>query len=101
MSSSDWMQPDEAIRLFSDYLHVTGVAHTGPEPGGDPELRGKRLGLLNGSSWITLWANFFGRQYLPGVHLINAGNEAVQINFMQAYQAGQAVLPAANIKAFV
>jgi hypothetical protein len=90
----------EAIRLFSDYLRVTGVAHTGPEPNGDPRLVGKRLGLLNGSSWITLWANYFGRIYLPGVHLINAGNEATQINFMEAYSAGQSTLPDANLSAF-
>jgi len=90
----------DAIRLFSDYLHVTGVAHTGPEPPGDPRLVGKRLGLLNGSSWITLWANYFGRMYLPGVHLVNAGNEAVQINFMEAHAAGLASLPAANLAAF-
>jgi hypothetical protein len=90
----------EAIRLFSDYLRVTGVAHTGPEQQGDPRLIGKRLGLLNGSSWITLWANFFGCMYLPGVHLINAGNEAVQINFMEAHTAGLPSLPAANLAAF-
>ena len=100
MSSSFQMQPNEAIRLFSDYLRVTGVAHTGPEPGAEPELVGKRLGLLNGSSWITLWANFFGRQYLPGVHLVNAGNEAVQINFMQAHENGQPTPPEANISVF-
>jgi aspartate/glutamate racemase len=94
------VEPGEAIRLFSDYLRVTGVAHTGPEREGDPRLIGKRLGLLNGSSWITLWANFFGRLYLPGVHLVNAGNEAVQINFMQAHQAGQAVPPQENIETF-
>lgn len=86
--------------MFSDYLRVTGVAHTDPEREGDPQLIGKRLGLLNGSTWITLWANFFGRAYLPGVHLINAGNEAVQINFMQAHQAGQAVPPRKNIETF-
>jgi hypothetical protein len=90
----------EAIRLFSDYLRVTGVAHTGPEPQGDPRLLGKRLGLLNGSSWITLWANYFGRIYLPGVHLINAGNEAVQINFMEAHSARRSDLPAENVSAF-
>ena len=94
-------QPEQAIRLFSDYLTWTGVAHIGPEIDGEPELLGKRLGLLNGSSWITLWANYFGRIYLPGVHLINAGNEAVQINFMQAHQDRQEVPPAANIRAFV
>ena len=91
---------NDALRLFSDYLRVTGVAHTGPEPHGDPRLIGKRLGLLNGSSWITLWANYFGRLYLPGVHLVNTGNEAVQINFMQANAAGLPVPPAANIRAF-
>lgn len=90
----------ETIRLFSDYLRVTGVAHTGLEREGDPQLIGRRLGLLNGSSWITLWANFFGRAYLPGVQLINAGNDAVQINFMQAHQSGQAVPPRDNIETF-
>ena len=88
------------MRLFSDYLRVTGVAHTGPEPHGDPRLIGKRLGLLNGSSWITLWANYFGRMYLPGVHLVNVGNEAVQINFMEAHAAGLPTLPPANLAAF-
>lgn len=91
---------EEAIRLFSDYLRVTGVAHTGPEPQGDPRLVGKRLGLLNGSSWITLWANYFGRMYLPGVHLVNAGNEAVQINFMEAHSSGLPSIPLENISAF-
>ncbi len=98
------MQPWDAvdpIRLFSGYLRVTGVAHTGPEPGGDPELVGKRLGLLNGSSWITLWANYFGRLYLPGVHLVNVGNEAVQINSMEAHARGLPCPPQSNIDAFV
>jgi aspartate/glutamate racemase len=90
----------EAIRFFSNYLRVTGVAHTSPEPQGDPHLLGKRLGLLNGSSWITLWSNYFGHLYLPGVHLVNAGNEAVQINFMEAHSEGMASLPAANLSAF-
>jgi aspartate/glutamate racemase len=90
----------EAIRLFSDTLKITGVAHTGPESQGDPRLLGRRLGLLNGSSWITLWANYFGRLFLPGVHLVNVGNEAVQINFMEAYEAGEPRLPEANLAAF-
>jgi hypothetical protein len=90
----------DALRLFSDYLRVTGVAHAGPETQGDPRLIGKRVGLLNGSSWISLWANFFGRWYLPGVHLVNAGNEAVQINFIEAHEAGLPSLPSANLTAF-
>jgi len=91
----------DPIRLFSDYLKVTGVAHTGPESYGEPGLIGKRLGLLNGSSWIVLWANYFGRVYLPGVHLVNVGNEAVQINFMEAHTQGKPTPPTSNIKAFV
>lgn len=95
------LQSIDAIQLFSSYMKVTGMAHLGPEPDGDPELIGKRLGLLNGASWITLWSNFFGRLYLPGVHLINIGNEAIQINFMAAYQAGLPTPPQSNIDAFV
>ena len=92
---------EDAVRLFSDYLRITGVAHTAPDPSADPKLVGKRLGLINGSSWVTLWANYFGRVYLPGVHLVNTGNEAVQINFMQAHQSGQTVPPRKNIEVFV
>ncbi|NWF71216.1 MAG: hypothetical protein HXY40_19210 [Chloroflexi bacterium] len=90
-----------ALELFSGYLDVTGIAHTHPETTGDPALIGKRLGVLNGSSWITLWANYFGRKYLPGVHLINVGNEAVQINFMEAHAAHLPTPPQANIDVFV
>ncbi len=91
----------DAIRLFSGYLRVAGVAHLGPEPEGMPELLGKRVGLLNGSSWITLWANFFGRLYLPGVHLVNVGNEAVQLSFMEAHAKGLPCPPQSNVEAFV
>ena len=91
----------DPFKLFSDYLHITGVAHIDPEPTEKPEFSGKRLGLLNGSSWITLWANYFGRWYLPGVHLVNVGNEAVQINFMQAHQDGHPTPPQNNIDTFV
>ncbi len=91
----------DAIRFFENYLSVTGLPHTGPEPEGDPTLMGKRLGLVNGGSWITLWTNYFGRKYLPGVHLVNVGNEAVQINFMQAHEDGQPVPPQSNIDTFV
>ena len=91
----------DVIQLFSDYLKVTGVAHIDAEPDGDPALIGKRLGLLNGSSWITLWSNYFGRLFLPGVHLVNIGNEAIQMNFMQAHHDGQPTPPPSNIDAFV
>lgn len=87
--------------LFSDYLRVTGVAHTSPEKAGDPDLIGKRLGVINGSSWVTLWSTFFGRRFVPGAHLINVGNEAVQVNFMDAHERGLACPPQENIDAFV
>lgn len=95
------MKNSDALRLFSDYLKVTGVAHTEPEATNQPALAGKRLGLLNGSTWVILWANYFGRVYLPGVHLVNAGNEAIQINFMQAHAAGLPTPPQVNIDKFV
>lgn len=88
------------FQLFADYLSVTGIAHIDPEKEGDPDLIGKRLGLINGSSWITIWSNYFGRQFLPGVHLINVGNEAVQMNFMEAHEKGEPTPPQANIDAF-
>lgn len=91
----------DAVGLFGDYLRLTGVAHVGPEPAENPALAGKRLGVLNGSSWITLWANYFGRLFLPGVHLVNVGNEAVQINFMEAHERGEECPPESNIAAFV
>ncbi len=100
MSNTIFRSLDPA-QLFSDYLRVTGIAHLGPEPSGAPGLVGKRLGLLNGSSWITLWSNYFGRLYLPGVHLVNAGNEAVQLNFMDAHQKGLPCPPQSNIEAFI
>lgn len=87
--------------FFSEYIHLTGVAHLGPEREGLPSLRGKRLGLLNGSSWITAWSSYFGRLYTPGAHLVNAGNEAIQLNFMQAYSEGRDCPPQANIERFI
>ena len=93
-------RPDPFV-LFESYLRVTGVSHLGGDSEGAPELLGKRLGLLNGSSWIALWSNFFGRRYLPGVQLVNVGNDAVQLNFMEAHAQGEARPPAANVRAFV
>ena len=100
MSNATFSAIDPA-HLFSDYLVVTGIAHLGPEPSGVSGLIGKRLGLLNGSSWITLWSNYFGRLFLPGVHLVNAGSEAVQLNFMAAHQKGLPCPPQSNIEAFI
>ncbi len=93
--------PADPIRWFSETLRLTGVAHTTPEREGHPDFIGKRVGLLNGSSWITPWANYFGRLFVPGAHLVNVGNEAVQINFMEIHQAGEPVPPTSNIEAFV
>jgi aspartate/glutamate racemase len=98
---SDLLNQIDPLRLFGDYTRVTGVAHTDPESVGDPALVGRRLGLLNGSAWIGLWASYFGRRYLPGVHLVSVGNEAVQIHFMEAHARGEPCPPRANIEAFV
>lgn len=92
--------PEDPVRLFSDYVALTGVAQLEPELGGDPMLVGKRLGLINGASWITLWCNYFGRLYLPGVQLVNAGNDAVQLNFTRAFVNGEPCPPQSSIDAF-
>lgn len=93
--------PDDPLRLFADYLTVTGLPRLGPEPSADPALQGKRVGLLNGASWITLWSYYFGRVYLPGVQLISAGNDAVQVSFMRAHADGEPCPPESNIEVFV
>lgn len=88
------------IDLFSMYMQVTGVPTLEATAAPDPALQGKKLGLVNGSSWIALWTNFFGRRILPGVKLINAGNEAVQLNFMDAHRKGLSCPPQINIDLF-
>jgi len=90
----------DPIRLFGDYMKVTGVPDVASEEGPDPELSGKKLGVVNGSSWTSLWSSYFGRTMLPGVKIINVGNEAVQLNFMQAHSRGLACPPQINIDLF-
>ncbi len=85
------------IDLFSMYMKVTGVPTLEELPGGDPDLKGKKLGIVNGASWISLWTNYFGGKMLPGVKLLNVGNEAVQLNFMGAHHRGEPCPPQVNI----
>jgi len=90
----------DPIRLFGDYMKVTGVPTLAPEQGPDPKLSGKKLGVVNGASWTSLWSDYFGKTMLPGVKIINVGNEAVQLNFMQAHAQGLACPPQINIDLF-
>jgi len=90
----------DPIQLFGDYMKVTGVPTLTPASGPDPKLSGKRLGVVNGASWVSLWSTYFGRLMLPGVKIINAGNEAVQLNFMEAHQQGRPCPPQINIDLF-
>ena len=96
----------DALDLFSSYMKVTGVPVLEDPPAKDPSaedsaLAGKKLGIVNGATWITLWSNFFGRRILPGVKIINAGNEAVQLNFMRAHHREEPCPPQINIDTFV
>lgn len=81
-------------------MQLTGTPTLTDATGPDPLLAGKRLGVVNGSSWVSLWSTYFGQKLLPGVKIINVGNEAVQLNFMQAHHRGEAVPPAVNIDLF-
>ena len=87
----------DPIRLFGDYMKVTGVPSLAPEKGPGSKLSGKKLGVVNGSSWTSLWSNYFGKTMLPGVQIINVGNEAVQLNFMQSHSQGLPCPPQINI----
>jgi Asp/Glu/hydantoin racemase len=98
MQKFPWNEVDP-IQLFSDFLRVVGIAHLGPEKFGEDKFIGKKLGVLNGSAWIMMWASYFGRRFLPGVHLVNAGNEAMQLNFMEAHHEGKPTPPQSNIDA--
>ena len=88
------------FRFFSDYISITGLPHLEPKKSGHPGLIGKKLGLLNGSSWISAWSNYFGRIYLPGVQLVDMGSDAIQLNFMRAFAAGEPCPPQENIDRF-
>ena len=89
----------DPIRLFGDYMKLTGVPSISPIEGPDSALSGKKLGVVNGASWTSLWATYFGQKILPGVKIINVGNEAVQLNFMTAHHRGEACPPQVNIDA--
>lgn len=88
------------IFLFNEYMKLTGTPTLADATGPDPLLAGKRLGVVNGSSWVSLWSTYFGRTLLPGVKIINVGNEAVQLHFMRAHHRGEPVPPAGNIELF-
>jgi aspartate/glutamate racemase len=89
------------LTLFSLYMRIAGVPSLEPEPAGDPALRGKTVGLLNGASWVSLFATYFGRKILPGAKLIAVGNDAVQLHSMQAHRDGLPCPLQANIDRFV
>ncbi len=90
----------DPIRLFGDYMRVTGVPSLTPASGPDPRLSGKKLGVVNGASWVSLWSTYFGKLMLPGVKIVNVGNEAVQLNFMEAHRRGEPCPPQVNIDLF-
>ncbi|AQG77979.1 aspartate/glutamate racemase family protein [Spirosoma montaniterrae] len=85
------------ISLFSEYMRLTGTPTLGSEPSGDPALVGKKLGVVNGSNWVSLWSTYFGRTVLPGVKIVQVGNEGVQLNFMDAHHRGDTCPPQLNI----
>ena len=88
---------EKSVELFRNYMVLTGVSSLGFDEPEEAFLQNKKLGIVNGSSWVTLWSTYFGNQILPGVKLINIGNEAQQLNFMKAHAEGRECPPAENI----
>lgn len=99
MSFPSNRQPCDPLALFSDYMRVTGTPSLAPEAGDGPWV-GKTLGVINGSSWTSLWSTYFGRRMLPGVKIVNVGNDAVQLHFMRAHHEGRPCPPPSNIDLF-
>ncbi|OFW54691.1 MAG: hypothetical protein A2163_03165 [Actinobacteria bacterium RBG_13_35_12] len=89
------------IDFFSSYLKINNLVHLEDEDSRNSRLKGKRLGILNGSSWISIWSNYFAKKYLPGVNTISIGNDAIQFNFMKAYYDRKKCPPEENIKIFI
>jgi Asp/Glu/hydantoin racemase len=90
----------DPVQLFSNYMKVTGVPSLAPASGPDPRLAGKKLGVVNGASWVSLWPTYFGKLMLPGVKIVSVGNEGVQLNFMEAHHHGRPCPPPINIDLF-
>lgn len=90
----------DPFRLFGDYMKLTGVPTLSFPQIGDPRLQGKKLGIVNGSNWISLWSTWFGKQIIPEVKLVQVGNEGVQLNFMEAYHRNEPCPPQINIDLF-
>lgn len=90
----------DPVRLFGDYMRLTGTPSLAPEAG-HRRLTGKSLGLVNGSTWVSLWGTWFGRAILPGVKMVHAGGDHVQLRFMAAHHAGSTCPPPENIRSFV
>lgn len=97
---SDFIQKVNPIELFGNYMQVTGVPSLVDEVAADHRLQGKKLGVINGSSWTSLWSSWFGKTLMPGVRIINVGNEAVQLNFMKAHHRKEPCPPQINIDIF-
>ncbi|MFN4146484.1 MAG: aspartate/glutamate racemase family protein [Runella sp.] len=85
------------IELFNAYMRLTGTPTLAHKATDEPRLAGKKLGIVNGSHWVSLWSSYFGGQILPEVKLVQVGNEGVQLNFMKAHHAGESCPPVLNI----
>jgi len=90
----------DPVSLFSNYMALTGVPSLEFDKAENPLLQGKKLGVVNGSGWISLWSTYFGKKILPGVKIINVGNEGVQLNFMRAHRDRLKCPPQINIDLF-
>lgn len=91
---------DGQLQFFQEYLKLVGTPYLEAEETEDDKLYGKTVGLVNAASWIEMYCYYFGRKHLPGVKLVNVGNEAVQLNFIKANELGLACPPQENIELF-
>ncbi len=89
-----------SLDLFSHYMAIVGAPKLAFDTDVPAELKNKTIGLIHGGAWMTLWGYYFCRKYLPGVKIVSIGNEAVQLNFMQAHAQHLPCPPQRNIELF-
>lgn len=90
---------EKELLLFEEYAKVFTLPSLCGPTGTNSKLAGKRLGIVNGSSWVSVWSNYFSHKILPEVMRLNVGNDGMQYNFMLAHKNGEACPPEKNIQA--
>lgn len=88
----------DEMEFFSDYMKCcSGVSVFS----GKRSSKRIKVGILNGSSWINLWSQYFAKKYIPEMEIVCTGNDALQMDFMDADMKKVKCPTAQDVKIFV